>query len=377
MKYRREGKRNNGKGQIMKKVVVSGYYGFKNSGDDAILSSICADLRSLSEEVSVTILSNTPEEVPAEFGFPSAHRFRFRQVVKALRDCDLLLMGGGSLLQDGTSSRSLYYYLGLIRLAKFFGAKVILYANGIGPIHRKRNRWLTRQIVNQVDTITLREHLSLQVLSELKISKPKIAVTADPVFNLSLDEGSSQKEIYRKEGIRENQPIVGVMFRSWQQEEAYVKKMSSLCDWLIEKYGVQIVFVPMRFPADIKIADAITEKMQHSAIVIRNYYTSQQIIALIADMKLVLSMRLHALIYAAIQNVPMMGFNYDPKVLYYVKELDIECVNHMHHIRLEEIEAKLDDMMRFPEKYQRKIAENTLRLKKEAKENRGYLQELL
>lgn len=361
----------------MKKVVVSGYYGFKNSGDDAILSSICADLRSLSEEVSVTILSNTPEDVPAEFGFPSAHRFRFRQVVKALRDCDLLLMGGGSLLQDGTSSRSLYYYLGLIWLAKFFGAKVILYANGIGPIHRKKNQWITRKIVNQVDIITLREHLSLDVLAKLKITKPKIAVTADPVFNLALDENSLKERIYQNEKIAKDKPIIGIMFRSWQQEEAYVKKMSRLCDDLIEKYGVQIVFVPMRFPADIRIAEDISAKMKHPAVVIKNYYTSQEIIAFIGDMKLVLSMRLHALIYAAIQNVPMMGFNYDPKVLYYVKELDIECVNHMHHIRLEEIEEALDDMIRLPEKYKEKISENTKRLKREAKENRSYLQELM
>lgn len=361
----------------MKKVVVSGYYGFKNSGDDAILSSICADLRSMEEEVSVTILSNTPEEVPAEYGFPSVHRFRFWQVLKALKNCDLLLMGGGSLLQDGTSSRSLYYYLGLIWLAKFFGAKVILYANGIGPVHRRKNQWLTRRIVNKVDTITLREHLSLEVLTRLRIHKPKIAVTADPVFNLSLDDSALKEKIYRQEGISKEKAIVGVMFRSWQQEEAYVKKMSNLCDYLIETYGVQIVFVPMRYPADIRIAEDMQAKMKHSAFVIKKYYTSQEIIAFISDMKLVLSMRLHALIYAAIQNVPMMGFNYDPKVLYYVKELDIECVNHMHHIRLEEIEASIDDMMRFPEKYQKKIAENTSRLKKEAKENRAYLQELL
>ncbi|RRD94589.1 polysaccharide pyruvyl transferase CsaB [Clostridiales bacterium COT073_COT-073] len=361
----------------MKKVVVSGYYGFKNSGDDAILSSICADLRAISKEIAVTILSNTPEEVPAEYGFPAVHRFRFWPVVKALKACDLLLMGGGSLLQDGTSSRSLYYYLGLIWLAKLFGAKVILYANGIGPVHRRRNQWLTRMIVNQVDTITLREHLSLEVLSKLKITRPKIAVTADPVFNLKLDHSISKEKIYQQEGIVAGKPIVGVMFRSWQQEEAYVKKMSNLCDWLIDKYDVQIVFVPMRFPADIRIAEDMQAKMKHPAVVIRNYYTSQEIIALIADMKLVLSMRLHALIYAAIQNVPMMGFNYDPKVLYYVRELDIECVNHMHHIRLDEIEGSIDEMMKCPEKYQAKIMENTLRLKKEAKENRGYLQELL
>lgn len=361
----------------MKRVVVSGYYGFKNSGDDAILSSICADLRAISPDLAVTILSNTPEEVPAEYGFPAVHRFRLGQVVKALKNCDLLLMGGGSLLQDGTSSRSLYYYLGLIWLAKCFGARVILYANGIGPIRRRVNRWLTRQIVNKVDTITLREHLSLEVLTGLKITRPKIAVTADPVFNLKLDGSISAAGICQREGIDLERPIVGVMFRSWQQEEAYVKKMAALCDYLMETYGAQIVFVPMRFPADIRIAEDIQAKMRAAAVVIRHYYTAQEIIALIGQMKLVLSMRLHALIYAAVQGVPMMGFNYDPKVLYYVRELDVECVNHMHHIRLEEIEESIAAMMESPEAYRKKIAVNTARLKKEAKENRAYLAELL
>lgn len=365
----------------MKRVVVSGYYGFKNSGDDAILSCICSDLRRISEDISekmeVTILSNTPEEVPKEYGFPAIHRFRFWKVIRALKNCDLLLMGGGSLLQDATSSRSLYYYLALIWMAKLFGARVILYANGIGPIQKRRNRRLAARIVNRVDTITLREHLSLELLTELQIQRPKIAVTADPVFQFAISNKKGQSEIFSKEEIAKGIPIVGVMFRKWQQEEAYVKKMAQLCDDLVGEFGVQIVFLPMRYPSDIPIARAIAVKMKMPSKVVENYYTAQEMIDFIGEMDLVLSMRLHALIYAAIQGVPMMGFNYDPKVLYYAKELDIECVNHMHHIRIEEVKEKLRDMLIHPMPYREKIQTNTERLKKEAKENRSYLAELL
>jgi polysaccharide pyruvyl transferase CsaB len=166
--------------------LIVGYYGYSNSGDEAILSSICHDINQLEHKAKITVLSHNPESTINEYDVASCNRFNFFKVVKAIKCTDIVLMGGGSLLQDGTSSRSLYYYLFILKLASIFKKKVMLYANGIGPINKVFNRKMTTRIVNKVELITLRESLSLEQLQLLGINKPAIHVTADPVFNMEI-----------------------------------------------------------------------------------------------------------------------------------------------------------------------------------------------
>jgi len=116
----------------MKKILVSGYYGYQNSGDDAILHSICHDIKQLNIESEITVLSNQPHVTMSEYSVNAVDRFNLKKVIKQIKNCDVLVMGGGTLIQDLTSTRSLYYYLGIIWMAKFYKKKVMLYGNGIG-----------------------------------------------------------------------------------------------------------------------------------------------------------------------------------------------------------------------------------------------------
>ena len=109
------------------------------------------------------------------------------EVIRAIGKCDLFISGGGSLLQDVTSTRSILYYLALMMMALIFRKPVMVYANGIGPINKKMNRILTRVILNRVDYITLRDEDSKAFLHQLGVTNENIIVTADPVFTL---EGS-------------------------------------------------------------------------------------------------------------------------------------------------------------------------------------------
>ena len=117
-------------------VVMSGYYGFNNAGDDAILESVQENIRAISDDVSLTVLSNDPDLTLRQFGLQAVPRFNFFKVASALRRSDLLLSGGGSLMQDTTSTRSLLYYLSVIWLARLLGKPVMFYANGIGPVRQ-------------------------------------------------------------------------------------------------------------------------------------------------------------------------------------------------------------------------------------------------
>lgn len=361
----------------MKNILVAGYYGYQNSGDDAILHSICHDIRQLNIETAITVLSNQPKVTKKEYNVNSVYRFSFGEVLKEIKKSDVVVMGGGSLIQDLTSTRSLYYYLGILWMSKIYGKKVMLYGNGIGPIKHWYNKPLTRLTLNGTQVITLREHLSKDLLNKLKVTKPVIEITADPVFNLELKGEEDIDDIYDVERIPKDKDLVGVLFRSWSHEDSYVRKMAKVCDQIIDTYGYEIVFIPMKYPADMIVAFEIIKKMKHKAAVIEHRYNEEKLIAFMGQMKLLMSMRLHGLIYGALMKVPLIGFNYDPKVEYYAKELDIPLVDDMRHIHVEKIMDMIKDIEENREELIEKMDFRVGELKQEAKRNREYLLELL
>ena len=135
------------------------------------------------EQAEITVLSAQPRTDNGRAWVRAVHRTR-QQIVPALRRADLFISGGGGLLQDATSSRSLLYYLGLLRLARLLGCKTMVYANSIGPIRRQRNQRLTANILKKTDYITVRDQLSLQLLANLGVQGPPMKLTADPVLLL-------------------------------------------------------------------------------------------------------------------------------------------------------------------------------------------------
>ncbi len=365
----------------MKKILISGYYGYANSGDDAILSSICGDIQEIGREKAgvvhkITILSNSPEDTKNEYGVHAIYRFNFRAVRAEILKSDLVLMGGGSLLQDKTSTRSLFYYLWIIWYAKKRGKKCILYGNGIGPIEGKINRKLTSWIANKIDIITLREGLSKDELTELGIVKPKIAVTADPVFNLRTIT-VDVKALLLKEDIDPSKPMVAVLFRSWEGTGDYITKTAQLCDYIVEKHQMNVLLIPMKYPTDLGIAKEIQENMTHKAYVLKDKYDAVTLIEIIGATKLVLSMRLHALLYAALKSIPMIGFVYDPKVDYYLQELEMHSAGDIHTYDLEGVKGQIEDIFSHYETIQNQLDVKVKQLKEKSLQNKIYLKELM
>ena len=154
-------------------ILMSGYYGFDNSGDDAILKAIIKDIRAMDDSVDIVVLSKDPAKTKSMYNVKAVDRFNLREVIMPQR-IPHYINGGGSLLQDITSTRSLLYYLALMMLAKLFRKPVMVYANGIGPIKRKFNRYLTRLILNRVDLITLRDEDSREYLRKMKVENANI-----------------------------------------------------------------------------------------------------------------------------------------------------------------------------------------------------------
>ena len=296
-------------------VMISGYYGFHNSGDDSILKAIVDSLSISNPDIKILALSNDPAETKAVYGIDAIHRLNIIKILWNMRKTKLLISGGGSLIQDVTSDKSLIYYLGIIYIAKMMGAKVMLYANGIGPITNENNHKSINKVLNSVDLITLRENSSVEELRKFEIDKPEIIVTADPAFNL-VEAGEEETTAFLKkiENINPDNFCV-ISVRPWMYTaNDFEENIAYIADYIKSKYNTDVLFIPMQITRDLEISQSICKKMKEKGAVTENELTPQQILGIVKKAKFVIGMRLHMLIYAAKTGTPVIGLTYDPKV---------------------------------------------------------------
>lgn len=354
----------------MKSVLISGYYGFDNSGDDAILKAIVKDLRQVNKDLDITVLSYNPEKTESMYPVKAVNRFNLRDVVSSIKKCSLFISGGGSLLQDVTSTRSLLYYLTVMSLAKIFKKKVMVYANGIGPIDRKVNRFFTRIVLNKVDLITLRDDRSKDYIDEIGVTNKNIHITADPVYTLDPAEDDVIDNIFLKEKIPRNKPLIGVSIREWKKAKDLEITIANAIDHMIKKYDASVVLIPMHYPEDLKISQDVLELVKEDGCyLLNNKYNVEEIMGVIKEMDMILAMRLHSLIYAATQSVPMVGLIYDPKITGLLESIDIEYMSDVEELNIEELTTNIDSVWDKRETMREDLKNNSKTLKNLALEN--------
>ena len=358
-------------------VVMSGYYGFSNTGDDAILESICQGVRAASDEVELTVLSKDPELTRKQYGLNAVPRFNFLKVISALKKSDLLLSGGGSLLQDTTSTRSLVYYLSVMNLARMLGKPVMLYANGIGPVRKDANRSRVRKVVEQAAAVTLRDHSSAQELREMGVKRPDLLVTADPVFRLESADPARAKQLLAQTGLPEGRDFVAVSVRDWAAAEKFPAGMAALCDHLRREYDAEVLFMLMQPEVDRGMTEAVRKEMQETSYVLDVPSTPREMMAVLGQAKLCLAMRLHTLIFAARMAVPTLGLVYDPKVASFLQELELPSAGDVEHFDAEAAIAAADGLMGDYDNVLARLQELSGRMEQATRENVSQLLRLL
>ena len=206
----------------MAKLLLSGYYGFGNLGDEAILASTVEAIGRRAPGVDISVLSANPSETSVSHGIKAFNRMSPGGVVSAIRASDLVVFGGGSLLQDATSFRSLSYYIAFIYLTKVLGKPLVVYANGIGPLRSALGKRLTRAALLTAREITLRDPESESVLRQLGVGiDAKVTVTADPAFLLTPAPPTRTREILASHGLDQERDIVWLALRGGQEDGFY------------------------------------------------------------------------------------------------------------------------------------------------------------
>ena len=307
-------------------IMISGYYGYNNSGDDLLLKSIVRDLRTRRVDLSITVLSMRPKETRKKYNVNAIYRFNFFAIWRLLQNSKLLLTGGGSVIQDLTSTHSLIYYLWIIGRAQKFGVKNMLYANGIGPVRNAANIERVRKILAKVDLITLREEASKDLLeNQLRVSGPPtgppIIVTADPAFSLPPpDFNAAKSELFHLGMAPSN--FFCIAIRTWRYNPAgFEGHIARFADYVVRKYGYSVLYIPMRPSEDMEISKRIMALMEEPSILLEQPANMDSIRGIVGLSAFTLAMRLHTLIYAINQGVPVIGLSYDPKVQWLMESI--------------------------------------------------------
>lgn len=308
-------------------VVISGYYGFRNSGDDSILTAIISGLRGACPNISITVLSKNPAETSRLYSVNSIDRLDFWNLWRLFGKAKLLISGGGSLIQDVTSSKSLYYYLAVMRLAKLRGAKVMLYANGIGPVTRTKSFEHIRKTLKDASYITLRDLPSQDELSQILLPEVPCEVTADPVFSLPVAEKETVDNALSACGILPDEKVFLVSVRDWKAlDKNFEDKICEFCEFIYSTYSLKPLIVPMQKTFDKEISERIFSKIKVPAAINPSGFSPELVTGVARRCEFVLGMRLHSLIYAVKAGVPAIALDYDPKVVSVMKAIGLEFV---------------------------------------------------
>lgn len=291
------------------KYVVSGYIGFDNFGDEAIQYVLTKKLKSEGAE-KITLISSNPEKTSNLYGVDSCGMFNF---LPSLLDADILISGGGSLLQDVTSLKSLIYYLGVIYSALILGKKVQIFAQGIGPINSKIGQFLTKFALKRAEKITVRDSKSKELLNSWGIESELVK---DPVLELELPN-------------KQLKGTVGVQLRSFEGvNDDFLEELSKEISKRF--YDKKIEILSLQDSIDLDVCNHFAEILKTKGIqkvTVLDKLSINDVLEKISDLEYLIAMRFHANVVGIKSGVKTLAINYDPKVKKLADEYHLPMIN--------------------------------------------------
>ncbi len=279
------------------RALLCGYYGMDNAGDEALLATL---LQMLPPQVEPLVLSGNPKQTRRRYNVEAVHRFRAPDVFRALRRSDAFIFGGGSLVQDATSWSSAAYYCGLMLAAKALGLKTLAWAQGIGPLRRRRTRILARLAFSACDRISVRDPGSLVLLQGWNL---RATLAPDPVWALepvstAPPEANGAIAVCLRphpEFTPERQQVV-------EQALARISR-----DW-----NRPLLLLPFHGGQDLALATGLAQRIPGARLL--QLADPRALVAVFQAVEFTIAMRFHGLVMALAADRPAYGISYDPKV---------------------------------------------------------------
>ena len=326
-------------------AVICGAYGKGNAGDDAILVTMIRQLRQQDPDLPITVMTRKPGQTAVLTGVSTVHIFNVFSAGRRMKRSRLYISGGGSLIQNVTSNRSLLYYLFSIRQARRAGCRVMMYGCGIGPVNGAESRAKVAQVLNEcVDLIALRDPESIQTLSAMGVRNPEIHLTADPALLMEGDDGAAGRYL-RRNGLDPEGKYALFVLRPWDGTQEKLSAVCAAADYGWEKYGLTPLLYTLEPGRDDEITAAAAAGIRAPHVVLPPVSDGNLLCGIIGRMELVVSMRLHALIFACARQTRVAGISYDPKVSGFMNYLGSDACVELEDVSEAQMKRLLDRAM--------------------------------
>ncbi|WP_226670838.1 polysaccharide pyruvyl transferase family protein [Metabacillus litoralis] len=325
------------------KVIIQGYYGALNTGDDLILEAISTNIKKKYPNTLIMVAGFNRRPITLKQGFYSLPRTDVYRMDKYIKEADLLIYGGGGLLNDYTFNKAAgvpdffdrfthgLTGMGTIpTMANIYEVPSMYFALGVGPLVNPEARKFAKFMVNQMSVVTVRDEYSKNLLESIPGLTKEVNQTSDATYMLD-DPGDEAAAAYFKKYNIESKNLILLTMRDWKDNPVnFEEKMARYLDSILADSNYTILFLPYQFGKgksdDNKIHGKVQELMsnQSRTLVYEHEGDYTEFLSIVKNAGLSISMRLHGSILANLFGVPSIGFNYDDKVLAHYQNLHMD-----------------------------------------------------
>ena len=366
-------------------------------GDEAILFSEVQLLSRYQEKIQLIIPSFDPPatkkmlesfagNIQSIFRLGSKTKFfrtEFGRLFRAYQNVDLVLIGGGGMLQDAYNWYTIPYFSFYALLGKLFGKPTLFYNVGVGPINYKFSQRFLSVLGRCLDRFIVRDLFSKSELEDCGVPSNKIKVGADPVFALPVALPGGSKKFLINTSLHDK--LLGIAVREvahWRDLD--YGRLARLFDNVANYLDAKVIFLPfgnytnqflgskVTEPRDLAVSQKIADLMRTKSFVVDTHNVEpREMLSAIRQLDFFVGMRLHSLIMAAASSVPFiaLGHAQDSKLLYLIKNLGLSeewfvKVNSLENKFFLSVVKNLEDQYADVKK---QLLKKSLRLAKRAK----------
>ncbi len=352
--------------------MLCGYYGRHNLGDDISLCATVNNINNVCGTKRAVVLTANKKATPKIEGVKYVHRFNLFKIFSLMKKSKLFILGNGSILQDTTSSRSIFYYLFVLKKAINMCPRNMLYSNGIGPITKESHRKRAVQLLNRVMKIVVRDMYSYNYLLEMGVTSKNIELAADEVFSVDAT-------VFEKISLLgDSKKYLCVNLRNLKLRGKFLNKFAKFIDTVSNEYNLVPVLAPVHYKQDKPALKRLSSKLKSEHIFISKKLTHESTLALLSDCEAAIVERLHAMVFSTIFQKPFIALNYDPKILSLCDEFEYnDYVVSAYDFNENEAKNKFDLMWKNKDEISKKFAEKTAKKRTLAKNNANAAKYLL
>ena len=384
-------------------IIISHVYSEHNKGDAALLSVLIGDVRKEFNNPIITVLtldsvSSNKEfdgtKVKNSFMFYAMNRFdnNFLTLLYAVyvititmlwafvrrltglslpighkltnlcllyEDTDLIIpVGGGYLRSQKKGIGSLLNVSLLLHplwVSNVLSKPTVLYSQSIGPFVSRFEERIVKASLNKCTiAMIVREDTSVELLQRIGV-KYNVHRSIDSGF--AFKTNGVKYDLRKRLGIKSGKRLlVGVTVRQWlprAAQSSYEKAIAESIEYLLNRYGVEVVLIPQVTSEFHDDDDRIVNKRISNRIsdhkhlhVIGAKLNHYEIKSVYDSLDLVLGTRFHSVIFALTSYIPAIAIEYEHKTSGIMHDLGLDkWVIKMEKVNSKNLCLLIDDLM--------------------------------